>query len=106
MNSTTQESPAPPQPNDSREIVSIEVPVDVKTAARFLGVSPSLVYAYVERKQIPHFRLSGCPPDSPYPKGLWFVARILVGVNDLAACDRIDGHSLLREAIEQFAPAL
>lgn len=34
-------------------------PVDVKTAARFLGVSPSLVYAYVERKQIPHFRMMG-----------------------------------------------
>jgi len=33
--------------------------VDVKTAARFLGVSPSLVYAYVERKQIPHFRIMG-----------------------------------------------
>ena len=39
--------------------VEFEVPVDVKTAARFLGVSPSLVYAYVERKQIPHFRMMG-----------------------------------------------
>ena len=36
-----------------------EVAVDVKSAARFLGVSPSLVYAYVERKQIPHFRMMG-----------------------------------------------
>ena len=36
-----------------------EVAVDVKAAARFLGVSPSLVYAYVERKQIPHFRMMG-----------------------------------------------
>ena len=36
-----------------------EVPVDVKTSARFLGVSPSLVYAYVERRQIPHFRMMG-----------------------------------------------
>jgi excisionase family DNA binding protein len=36
-----------------------EEPVDVKAAARFLGVSPSLVYAYVERKQIPHFRMMG-----------------------------------------------
>ena len=36
-----------------------EVAVDVKTAARFLGISPSLVYAYVERKQIPHFRMMG-----------------------------------------------
>jgi excisionase family DNA binding protein len=34
-------------------------PVTVKTAARFLGVSPSLVYAYVERKQIPHYRMMG-----------------------------------------------
>jgi excisionase family DNA binding protein len=36
-----------------------EKPVDVKAAAKFLGVSPSLVYAYVERKQIPHFRMMG-----------------------------------------------
>ena len=36
-----------------------EEPVDVRTAARFLGVSLSLVCAYVERKQIPHFRMMG-----------------------------------------------
>jgi len=36
-----------------------EVAVIVKAAARFLGISPSLVYAYVERKQIPHFRMMG-----------------------------------------------
>jgi excisionase family DNA binding protein len=36
-----------------------EKPVDVKAAAEFLGVSASLVYAYVERKQIPHFRMMG-----------------------------------------------
>jgi len=42
-----------------RDIQGFEIPVDVKTAARFLGVSPSLVYAYVERKQIPHFRMMG-----------------------------------------------
>ena len=46
-------------PVNQREIQGFEVPVDVKTAARFLGVSPSLVYAYVERKQIPHFRIMG-----------------------------------------------
>ena len=34
-------------------------PINVKTAAEFLGVSPSLVYAYVERKQIPHYRMMG-----------------------------------------------
>jgi len=33
--------------------------VNVREAAVFLGVSPSLVYAYVERKQIPHFRMMG-----------------------------------------------
>ena len=48
-------APAPP---DGRG-TELERPVDVKTAARFLGVSASLVYAYVERKQIPHFRMMG-----------------------------------------------
>ena len=48
------------KPMDSqRDQTSFEEPIDVKTAARFLGVSPSLVYAYVERKQIPHFRMMG-----------------------------------------------
>jgi excisionase family DNA binding protein len=37
----------------------LERPIAVKAAAEFLGVSPSLVYAYVERKQIPHFRMMG-----------------------------------------------
>jgi excisionase family DNA binding protein len=37
----------------------VECPVGVKEAAQFLGVSPSLVYAYVERRQIPHFRMMG-----------------------------------------------
>jgi excisionase family DNA binding protein len=41
------------------EIRGFEEPVNVKTAARFLGVSPSPVYSYVERKQIPHFRIMG-----------------------------------------------
>ena len=36
-----------------------DAPITVKDAARFLGVSPSLVYAYVERKQIPHYRMMG-----------------------------------------------
>lgn len=46
-------------PPQRPELAGYEMPVDVKTAARFLGVSPSLVYAYVERKQIPHFRMMG-----------------------------------------------
>ena len=37
----------------------VELHVDVKAVARFLGVSPSLVYSYVERKQIPHYRMMG-----------------------------------------------
>ena len=49
---------AVPEPADGR-ITAFEPPVDVKTAARFLGVSASLVYAYVERKQIPHYRMMG-----------------------------------------------
>ena len=56
---TAQESTSVQRPPHQREIQGFEVPVDVRTAARFLGVSPSLVYAYVERKQIPHFRMMG-----------------------------------------------
>ena len=36
-----------------------DAPITVKAAAQFLGVSLSLVYAYVERKQIPHYRMMG-----------------------------------------------
>lgn len=42
-----------PEPNNA------DRPVTVKVAARFLGVSSSLVYAYVSRKQIPHYRMMG-----------------------------------------------
>ena len=56
---STQEHISVEDRHGQREIEGYEVPVDVKTAARFLGVSPSLVYAYVERKQIPHFRMMG-----------------------------------------------
>ena len=41
------------------KVLKAEALVGVKDAARLLGVSPSLVYAYVERKQIPHFRMMG-----------------------------------------------
>jgi len=44
---------------ESQAPKDFEPPIDVKAAARFLGVSPSLVYAYVERKQIPHYRMMG-----------------------------------------------
>ena len=36
-----------------------EVPMNVKEAAKFLGVSPQTVYLWVERKQIPHLRVMG-----------------------------------------------
>ncbi|MGH9452132.1 MAG: helix-turn-helix domain-containing protein [Terriglobia bacterium] len=58
MNQTLESTPAEGE-QILHKIHGFEVPVDVKTAARFLGVSPSLVYAYVERKQIPHFRIMG-----------------------------------------------
>lgn len=35
------------------------LPMTVHDAARFLGVSPQTVYLWVERKQIPHFRVMG-----------------------------------------------
>ena len=34
-------------------------PGSINSSIRFLGVSPSLVYAYVERKQIPRYRMMG-----------------------------------------------
>jgi hypothetical protein len=47
---------------DIPRVEGFEKPVDVSAAAaRFLGISPSLVYAYVERKQIPHYRMMGRP---------------------------------------------
>ena len=37
----------------------LNLPITVKEAARFLGVSPQTVYLWVERKQIPHLRVMG-----------------------------------------------
>jgi excisionase family DNA binding protein len=54
---TVQEAPAAAA--NQNGLRGFEEPVNVKTAARFLGVSPSLMYSYVERKQIPHFRMMG-----------------------------------------------
>jgi excisionase family DNA binding protein len=36
-----------------------ELPIRVREASVFLGVSPQTVYLWVERKQIPHFRVMG-----------------------------------------------
>ena len=37
----------------------VELPMTVRDAARFLGVSPQTVYLWVERRQIPHLRVMG-----------------------------------------------
>jgi len=39
--------------------VAEEIPMTVRQAATFLGVSPQTVYLWVERKQIPHLRVMG-----------------------------------------------
>jgi excisionase family DNA binding protein len=39
--------------------VAEEIPLTVRQAAIFLGVSPQTVYLWVERKQIPHLRVMG-----------------------------------------------
>ena len=36
-----------------------DLPLTVKEAAHFLGVSAQTVYLWVERKQIPHLRVMG-----------------------------------------------
>jgi excisionase family DNA binding protein len=41
------------------EVVPDEIPLTVREAAKYLGVSPQTVYLWVERKQIPHLRVMG-----------------------------------------------
>jgi len=38
---------------------SVELPLTVRDAALYLGVSTQTVYLWVERKQIPHLRVMG-----------------------------------------------
>jgi excisionase family DNA binding protein len=45
--------------NHQERAISDELPLSVREAARFLGVSPQTVYLWVERKQIPHLRVMG-----------------------------------------------
>jgi excisionase family DNA binding protein len=44
---------------DAEEVRIHDIPLTVKEAAKFLGVSPQTVYLWVERKQIPHLRVMG-----------------------------------------------
>jgi excisionase family DNA binding protein len=45
--------------------IADEIPLTVRQAAVFLGVSPQTVYLWVERKQIPHLRVMG--------RNIWFL---------------------------------
>jgi excisionase family DNA binding protein len=45
--------------NTSPASSSDELPLNVRQAAVFLGVSQQTVYLWVERKQIPHLRVMG-----------------------------------------------
>ena len=40
-------------------LLPAELPLTVRDAAVYLGVSPQTVYLWVERKQIPHLRVMG-----------------------------------------------
>ena len=53
--------PLPDSPINREEIrlSHAELPMTVKDAARFLGVSAQTVYLWVERKQVPHLRVMG-----------------------------------------------
>ena len=49
-------------PPSNREVVhssQADLPLTVRDAARFLGVSAQTVYLWVERKRIPHLRVMG-----------------------------------------------
>lgn len=49
-----------PGPSRSKPLdAATELPITVKEAAIFLGVSPQTVYLWVERRQIPHLRVMG-----------------------------------------------
>ena len=44
---------------DTQFATQTEIPMTVKDAARFLGVSAQTVYLWVERKRVPHLRVMG-----------------------------------------------
>ena len=59
MNSVGNEKPAVSSGAATARGGESNLPMNVKDAARFLGVSPQTVYLWVERKQIPHLRVMG-----------------------------------------------
>jgi excisionase family DNA binding protein len=48
-----------PEATPKTAILTDEIPLNVREAAKFLGVSPQTVHVWVERKQIPHLRVTG-----------------------------------------------
>ena len=48
-----------PLHHEPQSSLAVELPMTVKEAARYLGVSAQTVYLWVERKQIPHLRVMG-----------------------------------------------
>ena len=48
-----------PEAAPTTAILDSEIPLNVREAATFLGVSRQTVYLWVERKQIPHLRVMG-----------------------------------------------
>ena len=48
-----------PTRNSNRRNSISDLPMTVREAAQFLGVSPQTVYLWVERRQIPHLRVMG-----------------------------------------------
>jgi excisionase family DNA binding protein len=48
-----------PTPAIKDDLARAELPLNVRDAAIFLGVSRQTVYLWVERKQIPHLRVMG-----------------------------------------------
>jgi excisionase family DNA binding protein len=51
--------PTAPISRDEVRFTHRELPMTVKNAAEYLGVSAQTVYLWVERKQIPHLRVMG-----------------------------------------------
>ena len=53
------QEPSKVQPLPPSLFATDEIPLTVKQAASYLGVSRQTVYLWVERKQIPHLRVMG-----------------------------------------------
>ena len=58
-NNTAKPSAEVQVPSGCGDDPDAELPLTVRDAARFLGVSAQTVYLWVERKQIPHLRVMG-----------------------------------------------